>query len=455
MEEHLTFNRQIFKELNIWKNSTSRKPLILRGARQVGKTTIVKEFSKSFKNSVLLNLEKISDIRYFEEYDDIHTIKDAIFLEHNISNKNIESTLLFIDEIQESPKAIQFLRYFHEEIPELHVIAAGSLLEFAMTEVKSFPVGRIEYLYLHPLNFSEFLNAISQEQAFIQLQQIPVKDFAHDTLLDLFNTYTIIGGMPEIIKAYLKNKSVADLPKIYESIWATYKNDVEKYTSNDTERKIIIHIMDNAYLYLDQRIKFQNFGNSNYKSREVGKAFRNLDDAKIIRLIFPTTDTDAPVKPDIKKAPKMQFLDTGLVNHDLKIQGQLLALKDLSQSYKGAIIPHIIFQELISLNDISNHKPNFWVREKSQSSAEIDLLLRHESKVIPVEIKSGPTGTLKSLHEFIERSDHSYAIRIYAGKFKIKEHTTPNMKKPYKLMNLPYYLGTKLPEYVTYFIENH
>lgn len=416
---------------------------------------MIQSFAKSYPKSIILNLEKPKDVRFFEDYDDVATIKDALFLEHNISNKDLGSTLIFIDEIQESPKAIQFLRYFYEELPDLHVIAAGSLLEFAIRRVKSFPVGRVEFLYLHPLNFSEFLSAIGQQSAREQLNQIPVNDFAHGTLIDLFNTYTIIGGMPEVVRTYLSQKSISDLPRIYESIWATYKNDVEKYAENDTERRVIKYIMDVAHLYVDQRVKFQNFGSSNYRSREVSEAFRNLDDANIIQLIYPTTDLETPIKPDIKKSPRLQFLDTGLVNHNLNIQSDLLALKDLSYAYKGAIIPHIITQEILSLNTINNHKPHFWVREKSQSSSKVDLVIQYKSKIIPVEIKSGVTGKLRSLHEFIERTNHRYAIRMYAGKFNIEEHITPRLNKPYKLMNMPYYLGTKLPEYITWFVEGN
>ena len=213
--------------------------------------------------------------------------------------------------------------------------------------------------------------------------------------------------------------------------------------------------MNVAHLYVDQRVKFQNFGNSNYRSREVGEAFRNLNAAQIIQLIYPTTSIEVPVRQDAKKSPRLQFLDTGLINYDLKIQAGLLALNDFSNAYKGAIIPHIIAQEVLSLNTINNPKPHFWVREKAQASAEVDLVMQHQDKLIPIEVKSGPTGTLKSLHEFIERSNHNYAIRMYAGEFSIEEHQTPNMKKKYKLMNMPYYLGTKLPEYIDYFIKNY
>jgi len=448
------FKRSLIKNLQEWKESTNRKPLILRGARQVGKTTLVKQFSKKYQYSILLNLEKKSDIYYFEQYDEVKDIINSLLLSNNIPSGSISSTLLFIDEIQESLRAIHFLRYFYEEIPDLHVIAAGSLLEFEMQKVKSFPVGRVEFLYLHPLNFLEYLSAIGHSTGIEQINHVPIKQFAHQVLLDLFHHYTIIGGMPEVVKVAIQTDSLTDLPKIYESIWGNWKNDVEKYTSNNTERKVIKHIISTAHLYIDQRIKFQNFGNSNYKSREVGEAMRNLDAAKIIQLIYPTTDREVPIKPDLKKSPRLQFLDTGLLNHALSIQGQLLGLNDLSKSFKGAIIPHLITQELISLNTIRNDKPNFWVREKNSASSEVDLVYAFDGKVIPIEVKSGSTGTLKSLHQFMDKCNHPYAVRIYAGEFNIEQTKTPT-GTPYLLMNLPYYLGTKIPAYIHYFITNH
>jgi len=448
----MAFKRSIENYLNRWKLSASRKPLIIRGARQVGKTTLIRDFAKTYAYAIVLNLEKPADRRYFDDFDDVQTIFEALFLAHNIPSSAASNTLLFIDEIQESPKAIQLLRYFYEEIPALHVISAGSLLEFAMHKVHSFPVGRVEFLYLHPLNFQEYLEAIGKQALLEQLQHVPVKAIAHQTLIDAFHRYAIIGGMPEVIKTDVEKHSLSDLSIIYESIWGTYKNDVEKYTSNATERKIIKHLMYTAPLYLDKRIKFQGFGNSNYRSREVGEALRTLDEAKIVRLIYPTTDIYPPLKSDLKKAPRLQFLDTGLVNYSLGIQADMLAMDDLNNSYKGAVIPHLITQELISLQSISSHTPNFWVREKAQSSAEVDLLYAYNKQVIPIEIKSGSTGTLKSLHQFIDATDHPYAIRMYAGALKVEKAVTPN-KKPYLLMNLPYYAGTVLLEYIEWFVQ--
>jgi len=451
----MSFKRHINNGLKQWKANPKRKPLILRGARQVGKTTSINTFSKGYDYFISLNLERPSDLKYFEDYTDVKTIVDALFLVNNIASNDLSKVLLFIDEIQESPKAIALLRYFYEDLPQLHVIAAGSLLEHVMNKVKSFPVGRVSYLYMYPLNFVEYLNAKQKKIAIKTLEEIPVKDYAHRTLKDLFHEYAIIGGMPEVVDTYLETNNVADLPEVYESIWATYKDDVEKYANNKTDARVIRHIMDTAHLYLDQRVKFQNFGNSNYKSREVGEAMRNLNDARIIQLIYPTTTIEPPLIADLKKSPRLQFLDTGLVNYELNIQADMLAIEDLSTAYKGAIIPHLITQELMSLNTISYHKPNFWVREKKQASSEVDLVVQFEDKIIPIEIKSGKEGKLKSLHQFVDRSNHPYAIRLYSGQFSVEEHITPMGEKPYLLMNLPYYLGTKLEDYMSYFVNNY
>ncbi len=450
----MIFKRHIEPQLDSWKKNTARKPLIIRGARQVGKTTLVKNFAKNYEKQIFLNLEKKEDIQYFERYNNVQDIKEALFLSHNISSAVIEDTLLFIDEIQESPKAIKLLRYFYEEIPELSVIAAGSLLEFTIRDIQSFPVGRVESIYIHPLNFEEYLNAIKHEAAKNRLLQIPVDNIGHNLLLELFQEYAIIGGMPEVLQNWISTKKISDLPRIYESIWGAYKDDIGKYTKNDTERNVIKHIINNAHLYVDQRIKFQNFGNSNYRSREVSEAFRNLDAAGIIKLIYPSTDIDVPIKTNLRKSPRLQFLDTGILNYALNIQANMLGYDDLNHAFKGAIIPHLITQEIISLNSKDRQKPNFWVREKNQASSEVDLLLPYQNKVIPIEIKSGSAGKLRSLHQFVDQSSHPYAIRMYAGKFTVEQHKTPR-GKPYLLMNLPYYLGTQLINYINYFVSNY
>ncbi len=447
----MKIRRKAYSKLVEWKESADRKPLLLRGARQVGKTTLVREFAKEFANYIELNLEREADNNLFK-IDEIEKIFSAACLLKGIVPDN-KPTLLFIDEIQESPKAIMQLRYFYEEKPEIFIIAAGSLLEFAIKKVPSFPVGRIDYLYLHPLNFEEYLGGIQHKGAIETLQIIPIPDYAHSILLNLFHEYTIIGGMPEIVSQYNKDKNIAILTKKYNKLWQAYKDDAEKYARNNTEQKIIKHVIETAPHESD-RIKYEGFGKSNYRSREVGEALRALDLAKIIRLIYPTTSFELPITTDFRKSPRLQFLDTGLLNQILLLQGEMIGINDLNTFHRGKIIQHLVSQELISIHDEISYKPHFWVREERDRSSEVDLVYRYGKFIIPIEVKSGKQGRLRSLHQFIERTNHPYAVRMYAGEFKIENAKTPG-GKPYLLMNMPYYLGTKIPEYIDFFIKNH
>jgi uncharacterized protein len=441
-------NRLAFQRLLNWKKSAKHKPIILRGARQVGKTTLIRQFAKEFKCYIELNLEKEPHNKLFELHD-VNAILDAALL---MFGKNFESnsTLLFIDEVQENPKAIKLLRYFYEEKPDLFVVAAGSLLEFALNEVPSFPVGRVEYLNLYPLNFREYLIGIENLMAEEALDNIPIKPHLHPILLSLFHQYAIIGGMPEVVADFKQNQSIAALRNYYLNIWQTYKDDVERYGRNLTLKNITRFVIDKAPFELD-RIKFSNFGGSNYRSREVSESLHALDLAKIIRLIYPTTDLQLPILPDLKKSPRLQFLDTGLLNHVLNIQGEMIGLHDMSDFQRGKIIQHLVFQEVLSISEYSV-MPHFWVKESKDSNAEVDMVFPFRNYLIPIEIKSGKTGTLRSLHEFINKSEISLAVRMYAGPFNIEKAITPKGKE-YHLMNLPYYLGTKLPEYLEYFFQ--
>lgn len=443
--------RKIYNNLLQWKEKENRKPLILRGARQVGKTTLVKKFSEEYKQSIYLNLEKEEDKELFTSKSDIKNIIETLFLKYNLTN-DYQNTLIFIDEIQESSEAIHILRYFYEEYPEIHTIAAGSLLEFSIKDINSFPVGRVEFLYLSPLNFEEFLNAIGHSNALEYYNTIPHNPIAHNTLLNLYNTYVILGGMPEIIQAYSNTKSMIGLSNVYESLWSTYKMDIEKYGRNKTIKNVLKHIINTAQHSIDVRIKFNNFGKSNYKSREVGEAFRSLHDAKIIQIIYPTVNTEPPIQSDLKKSPRIQFLDTGLLNYSLGIQAELIGLKDLNNSYRGAIIPHMVNQEIIAQHSTESHTPSFWVREKNNTSSEVDLVFTHNNLLIPIEIKSGSAGSLKSLHQFIDRCPHNFGVRIYGGELTIEKHKTISGKE-FNLLNLPYYLSGKISEYLDYFIK--
>ncbi|TAE51051.1 MAG: DUF4143 domain-containing protein [Bacteroidetes bacterium] len=448
----MEFKRKAYQKLLDWKNRPSRKPLVIRGARQVGKSTLVHQFSKEFAHFIPLNLEKSLHQQWFGQLSDVHQITEAIFLNTNTPQDG-RPVLIFLDEIQESPRAIQMLRYFYEEKPELYIIAAGSLLEFALKEVPSFPVGRVEQMVLHPFDFEEFLMALGHDAALRQLHTLPIPAFAHSTMMELFHTYALIGGMPEIVKLYVQEKHFSALKPVYESLWQGYQDDVEKYAGNATEKKVIRHVIHTAAMEKD-RIAFEGFGNSAYKSREVGEALRALGLARIIQLIYPSNNVQPPILADLKKRPRLQFVDTGLLNYAMNVQAQMIGIADLNDFYKGKIIQHLITQELQAQFDTPSYKPHFWTREKSGSSAEVDILYAHDQYLIPVEVKSGSQGKLRSLHQFMESCGHPYAVRLLGSQFSVDSLVTPG-GKPYHLMNLPYYLGTKIPRYLSFFTEQY
>lgn len=440
--------RTILKSLEYWSKNPARKPLILRGARQIGKTTVVNQFGKQFDCFISLNLEILADRRLFEQELSIDQLVEAIFFFKNISRISSQRTLIFIDEIQYSPAAVAILRYFYEKYPDIHVIAAGSLLETLIDTHISFPVGRVEYKYLFPLTFNEFLMAFNESSALEVMQSNEIPDYAHEKLLELFHLYTMIGGMPEVVAAFVKNRDWIQLSTIYESLLTGYLDDVEKYARNKNQAYVIKHVIDKAPLYAGSRIKFQNFGQSNYGSREIKDAMRILEKAMLIKLIYPTTHLQPPFVPDEKKSPRLQFLDTGLVNFFVGLQKEFFSLKDLNNLYQGKITEHIVGQQLLGNHIVPQNQLLFWVREKAQSSSEIDYVLPNGNQLIPIEIKSGKSGTLRSLHTFIDlSSENHFAIRLYNGKFS-RQKITSMGGKPFELLNLPYYLSGQLINYI-------
>jgi uncharacterized protein len=443
-------SRNIVKSLEAWGTKERRKPLVLRGIRQVGKTTVVNDFGKQFEIYISLNLELPIDRKAFDEFETMSKLVETIFFTKNKSYSNKKKTLLFIDEIQEVPEAINLLRYFYEQYPDIYVIAAGSLLETLFDNKNSFPVGRVEYMILRPVSFSEFLSSLDEEAALTQFHSLPIKDFAHDKLISLFRTYAIIGGMPEIVFDYIKRRDLTALKPMYESLIKSYLDDVEKYARNETQLHIIRHAIKSSFLEAGKRIKFSNFGHSNYGSREMGEALRTLEKALLISLMYPTNQSVLPIVPQLKKSPRLQLVDTGLMNFYLGIQKDVLASKDLHSVYEGGMIEHLVGQELIANEYSAISSLNFWTREKKTSQAELDYVIQYEGKLIPIEVKSGATGTLKSLHLFMDQATHPFAVRIYAGKLSVSQVTT-QAGTVFHLLNLPYYLSSKVNDYLEWF----
>lgn len=448
------FYRKVINRLREWATLEKRKPLILRGARQVGKTTAVNLFSEDFDLFVPLNLEEKKDAEIFERNLPLEDLIQAIFLSQNLPFSKNKKILLFIDEIQVCSPAMAMMRFFYEAASNLYVIAAGSLLEAAIGNRQiSFSVGRVRYLYMYPLTFEEFLTARGEEQGVQLYHQVPMPGYAFPKLLQLFHKYVLLGGMPEVTQEFIKSRDIVKLAPIYQALMTGYLEDVSKYARSPAMVEVIRSAIESAPFEAGKRIKFQGFGQSNYKSREMAEALKTLERVMLAYLVYPATVTEPPVKADHKKSPRLQFLDTGLLNYVVGLQEHFFKFQDLHAFYQGTLAEHIVGQELLAMDMNRLKKIPFWVREEKQSNAEVDFVVPFQHLVIPVEVKAGKTGTLRSLHQYIERSPHPYAVRLYAGPLQPSEAVTPG-GKPYKLLNLPYFLAGKINDYLQWFIED-
>ena len=431
------FTRNAITNLNHWAEKEHRKPLILRGARQVGKTTLVHEFGKKFDNYLYLNLENNDAANIFKTFTNVDNILTAIHLFCN-QTKKTGRTLLFIDEIQNSPQAIAILRYFYEDKPELFIIAAGSLLESLIDISISFPVGRVEYMAIHPCSFSEFLGAIKEIELQRALMIGAIPEPIHSKIMTLFNTYKLIGGMQEVIKHYAKNKDLISINDIYESLLTGYKDDVEKYSHNRMMTQVIRYILSEGWTFAAQAITLGGFAGSSYKSREVGEAFRTLEKTMLLELVYPTLNYQIPINTDLKRAPKLLWLDTGLVNYSAKLQKEVFGSNDIQDAWRGKIAEQIVAQELIAGDYRVSSKRTFWMRDKKGSQAEVDYVIQLDNKLIPIEVKSGHNSKLKSLHMFMDNTTHTTAIRVWSKPYSIDRVTTPTGKE-FHLHNIPFY----------------
>ena len=302
------FKRGIENRLAEWADQINRKPLLLRGARQVGKTIAVRNFAERFDCFIELNLESSGDRAPFGRGLEVEDIFQAIVLRANA--RPVEGkTLLFLDEIQDCPEAVQVLRYFCEKMPHLHVIGAGSLLEMSLAKAEiEFPVGRVQHLVMYPLSFAEYLNAIGESDAAIMLDEVPLPPHAADHLLDLFHRYALVGGMPEVVAEYARTRDTPALRDIYESLLQSYLDDVPKYARNDTMARVLDHCIRTAPVEAGNRITFAGFGQSNYRSREVGEALRTLEKALLLHLLYPTTATQTRCALTCARLPTSSFL---------------------------------------------------------------------------------------------------------------------------------------------------
>lgn len=419
--------------------------MVIRGARQTGKTTTILKFAEQYPQFIHLNLDRYEDRRIFSKERPLYELVDEIFFLRGLQKER--RTLVFIDEIQRSDRAVNLLRYLHEDYPEYHIVAAGSLLEQTVDVKSAFPVGRVTYAYMHPVSFEEFLRALGETRSAEAYQQVPVPKYAHEKLLELFHRYTLVGGMPEAVRTYAENRDLLNVRQVYHDLITSYADDIEKYPLSESRRAVIRHLFSTMLFHPMQRLTFNGYGGSNYGSTQVKEAFESLEKAMLCTVEYPLTSTGFHLQRNKRKKPRLHLLDTGLCTYALGVQDELISIRDLTDARKGLFADHIVGQELhsSSLTELSGYL--YWVREKSQSSAEVDYLVQVDGRIIPVEVKSGAVGRLRSLMQFLDMSDERCGVRLYAGGHSLDSITTIK-GTPFLLLNIPYYHAAKLPDYV-------
>ena len=436
------FQRLALKALRQWAEKEGRKPLVLRGARQVGKTTLVKIFAEEFDVFINLNLEEKVNADLFTMDVSFEDLLAGIYAKAGIKMEN-QRTLIFIDEIQNVPDAVKVLRYFYEKRPDLYVIAAGSLLESLVGNHISFPVGRVEYMALHPCTFTEFLGALGENILVEQIEQLEVPQSVHSYVMDLFKKYMIVGGLPEAVANYAKRKDWVSLNEIFNSLLSGYKDDIEKYAQRPKEQDILRYILNYGWGLAGQRFQFSKFCSSSYKSAEMGNAFRTLEKTLLLELVYPLISTSFPILPDLKRSPKLLWLDTGLVNYVAGMQESLLFTSDTDELWNRHIAEQVVGQELLGASFAFGVKRMFWVRDARNSQAEVDFVYKYKSHLIPVEVKTGDNSKLRSLHQYTDESQEDIALRLWNGPLTSDLIRLPSGKQ-YTLYNMPFYYAGQL-----------
>lgn len=457
--------REQLQFLHDWLNGNIRKPLIIRGARQVGKSTLVELFAKNTKKTLLnVNLERYPELApIFSGKDPTEIIQQLEFLPNMAPvNKN---ALLFLDEIQAVPEAIPALRYFYEDRPEIPVVCAGSLLEFVLSDHSfSMPVGRIQYLHMGPMTFTEFLNAVGEEKlaSFIMHYTLDQKigEIAHNRLSSLLRSYYYIGGMPEAAAVFAESQSYKNVSRVHNSIIETYQEDFSKYAGS---RNLVR--MRNVFNFvarnIGKKIKYSNISTQD-QSGTLKKDLELLSMARIIGKVTHSHCTGLPLQADLEeKVYKTLFLDVGLMNAVCGLNWHIVSqMDDIKLINEGAMAEQFIGQHLQHLlADSPNRDLTYWLREGRSSNAEVDFVIGIAGSIIPIEVKAGSAGKLKSLHQFMGQKKAPVAIRFDSSLPSVHPiKTIINIGKErkdvnYPLISLPLYLIERLKIIVEDYLE--
>jgi predicted AAA+ superfamily ATPase len=423
--------RLIYKELLNWKKDKNKKPLVLQGARQVGKTYLISEFGQNeYKNFIYLNFEQNQDlVSLFDENLQPESIIENISFYLGKSIK-AEDSLLFFDEIQIAPRVLTSLKYFYEYAPQYHIIAAGSLLGVSVAKESSFPVGKVNFLYMYPMNFKEFLWALGEDLLAEKISSInkivKLPELIHKKISTYYKVYLYVGGMPEVVKIYVEKKDVAKVRKIQNELLKAYYRDFSKYTDKNQVVKTI-ELWNSIPVQLAKENKKFKYSDVRKKARAVhfAQTIEWLKGAGLINIAYNISKPQLPLSGYVDYSKfKIYLLDTGLLSALLNIPSRLIVEQEaIFKQYNGAFIENFVAQEL-TCEGINLY---YWT---SKSDAEIDFIIQKDKYILPLEVKSGTSLNLKSLQSYSEKYKPAYLLR-----------TSPrNLIRSGNFINIPLYM---------------
>jgi uncharacterized protein len=441
-------SRLVETELQIWKDKPHRMPLLVRGARQIGKSHVIEAFGRAhFNNTVVVNLEQNPAlIRIFETLNpkQIVAALSAVLDAQIMPGK----TLLFIDEIQVSPKAIMSLRYFYEQYSELHVIAAGSLLEFTLTdETFSMPVGRVEYLYMLPVTLREYCQSVEGAEFIKYLSKINVGDTIPDAIhqkgLEITKHYCLLGGMPKVLSVYQATNDLKSCQSVQAQILNTYRDDFRKYG-----KRINVDLCETLFRkapnLIAKHFKYVDV-DPDQSAKSIKPALQAMKKAGLYHSIHNVAAQGLPLNSHIlSKKFKLLFLDIGLIKNMARLDAELMLADDLSLVHLGKLTEQLVGQELLALQE-THFEPElfFWQRDKKSSTAELDYVIQLDSSIVPIEVKSGKTGRLKSLQLFLEETRLNPAVCDFGVKISKAQFGFDKT-----VLSVPFYMISELPRLI-------
>ncbi len=442
--------RAIDDRLDAWAVAPGRQPLVMRGARQTGKTAAVRQLGAGFDLFMELNLERRQDRALVAACGSAAELLAALAVRYD-AERFPERTLLFLDEIQESPEAVAWLRFFYEDHPEVAVVAAGSLMEVRLQERGfSFPVGRVTFRHLHPFSFFDFLRAngrgvLADNLATAAAALTPIAPAIHDEARRLLRDYLVVGGMPACVTTWAESGNPAAVRQVQSDLLQAFAEDLYKYRG----------VRDLAYLeaafeslphHYGQRFKYEGFA-PGYRSAQMKTALTKLEGAMLARRVWPTSAVSAPLRTRPRSAPKLLPLDVGLNGPAMGASHRDLRGLPLDRVLDGRVAEAFVGQQLVSTNITTRDDLHFWVTESARANAEVDYLWPGPGGVLPIEVKPGATGRLRSLHQFLARAPVDCGVRLHDGPLSDERHSVrlPAGPLDYRLVSLPLYLAETIP----------